>query len=62
MGNAKMWKIRKLLAEQNRLCHCLLPIPSPGRCRGTAAANGSSVSYTAKHCTRCGGLIAVTVR
>lgn len=62
MENANVRKVRKLLAEQNRLCHCLLPVPSPGKCRITASASGVPVGCTAKRCIRCGGLIAVTVR
>ena len=54
-------KARRLISEQGRVCCCIQPTPEPGNQCGTIMGSGLSVSYTAKRCARCKGIILATV-
>lgn len=54
-------KARRLLAEHGRGCCCIQPTPELGNQCGTIMGSGLSVSYTAKRCARCKGIILATV-
>ena len=54
-------KARRLLSEHGRACYCIQPTPEPGNQCGTIMGSGLSVSFTAKLCARCKGIILATV-